>query len=358
MLLSRTLDERTWILNRQGRGAFTISGQGHEAAQVGSAFAFQPGLDVLFPYYRDVAVVLTFGMTPRDLMLGFFARANDPSSGGRQMPNHFNCGRLKIMSVSSPVATQIPQATGAALAAKLRNEPAVVAVYFGEGCTSSGAFHEGLNFASIHQLPVVFICENNGWAISVPREKQMAVASVAERAAAYRMPGVTVDGTDPLAVYGVTSEAVERARSGGGPTLIDCQVFRLLPHSSDDDDRRYRDADEIELARRRDPLQIFRLILQERGILDAPQDETLRQRAADIVDEAVTFAEASPEPDPATLGRFVYAEAASGEETCLTRRRGERGEEDLDYLSAASASPREATSPPPFLDVMLAGVRR
>ncbi len=307
MLLSRTLDERMWLLNRQGRGSFTISCQGHEAAQVGSAFAFRSGQDVIFPYYRDVGVVLTLGMTPRDLMLAFFARAADPSSGGRQMPNHFASAAHKIMSVSSPVATQIPQAAGAALAIKIRHEPSVVAVYFGEGCTSSGHFHEGLNFASIHRLPVVFICENNGWAISVPREKQMAVPTVAERAAAYGMPGVAVDGTDPIAVYEATALAAERAQSGGGPTLIDARVCRLTAHSSDDDDRRYRSPEEIELARRQDPLDLFRRTLQERQILDNAVEDELRQRATTLVDEAVAFAEASPEPSPDTLRLHVYA---------------------------------------------------
>lgn len=307
MLLSRVLDERMWLLNRQGRGAFTISCQGHEAAQVGSAFAFRPGQDVIFPYYRDVGVVLTLGMTPRDLMLAFFARAADPSSGGRQMPNHFASAAHKIMSVSSPVATQIPQAAGAALAIKIRREPSVVAVYFGEGCTSSGHFHEGLNFASVHRLPVVFICENNGWAISVPREKQMAVPTVAERATAYGMPGVAVDGTDPIAVYEATAQAVERAQSGGGPTLIDARVCRLTAHSSDDDDRRYRSPEEIELARRQDPLDLFRQALQKRQILDNAIEDELRQRATTLVDEAVAFAEASPEPSPDTLRLHVYA---------------------------------------------------
>jgi len=313
MLLSRTLDERTWLLNRQGRGSFTISCQGHEAAQVGSAFALRSGQDVVFPYYRDVGVVLTLGMTARDLMLAFFARAADPASGGRQMPNHFGSVPHKIMSVSSPVATQIPQAAGAALAIKIRHESAVVAVYFGEGCTSSGHFHEGLNFASVHRLPVIFLCENNGWAISVPREKQMGVATVAERAAAYGMPGVSVDGTDALAVYSATIQALERARAGGGPTLIDARVYRLTPHSSDDDDRRYRSSEELALAHRRDPLDLFRQALQERQILDRTGDEELRQQATAAVDEAVAFAEASPEPAPDSLHLHVYREpVASG----------------------------------------------
>jgi 2-oxoisovalerate dehydrogenase E1 component alpha subunit len=308
MLLSRLLDERFWILNRQGRAPFTISCQGHEGAQIGSAFAFQPGRDVIFPYYRDLGVVLTLGMTARELMLAFFARAADPASGGRQMPNHFGAVDRKIMSVSSPVATQITQAAGAALAAKIRHEPSVVACYFGEGCTSSGHFHEGLNFASVHRLPVVFICEDNGWAISVPREKQMAVASVAERACAYRMPGVDVDGSDPQAVYHEVSLAVERARSGGGPTLIDARVYRLTPHSSDDDDKRYRPPEEMELARRGDPLPVFTRALRERGLVDLEQEQSLRAEAAAIVDDALAFAESSPDPDPSTLQMHVFKE--------------------------------------------------
>jgi 2-oxoisovalerate dehydrogenase E1 component alpha subunit len=306
MLLSRLLDERMWILNRQGRVPFTVSCQGHEGAQVGSAFALQPDHDLVFPYYRDVGVVLSVGMTARDLMLGFLSRAADPSSGGRQMPNHFASVQHRVVSVSSPVATQITQAVGAALAEKIRHGSAVAAVYFGEGCTSAGHFHEGMNFASIHRLPVIFLCENNGWAISVPREKQMAVATVAERATAYRMPGVEVDGSDPQAVYRVTAEAVERARAGGGPTLIDARVCRLTAHTSDDDDRRYRAAEEIESARRRDPLVQFRRTLQEAGVLDAQSEDEMRKRASAVVDDALTFAEASPDPDPSTLHLHVY----------------------------------------------------
>lgn len=306
MLLSRLLDERMWILNRQGRAPFTISCQGHEAAQVGSAFALTPGTDVVFPYYRDVGVVLTMGMTPRDLMLAFFARAADPASGGRQMPNHFSSPEHKIISVSSPVATQITQAAGTALASKIRGEPAVTAVYFGEGCTSSGHFHEGLNFASIHHLPVVFICQNNGWAISVPREKQMPVRSVAERASAYHMPGVEVDGCDPRAVYLASKEAVDRARAGRGPTLIDARVCRLTPHSSDDDDRRYRPAEELDLAKKRDPLVVFRRSLEEAGLMNTRSEAELAAKATEIVDDAVAFAESSPEPDPSTLHLHVY----------------------------------------------------
>ncbi len=229
MVLSRAVDERAWTLNRQGRAAFAISCQGHEAAQVGSAYPLRRGVDVLLPYYRDVGVVLSAGVTPRELMLAQLARADDPASGGRQMPNHFGHPAHRIFTRGSPVGVQIPQAAGAALAIRLKREPGIVVTWFGEGSTSEGDFHEGLNFAGIHRLPVVFICENNHWAISVPSHRQMPVASVAERAAAYGFPGVAVDGTDVLAVYAAAREAADRARRGDGPTLIDAQVYRLAP---------------------------------------------------------------------------------------------------------------------------------
>lgn len=318
MVLSRTADERMWILNRQGRAAFVISCQGHEAAQVGSARALRPGQDLFLPYYRDVGVVLSVGMTVREVMLGFLARAEDPSSGGRQMPNHWGHREHRILTGSSVVATQILHAAGAALAAKMRGEPSVVAVYFGDGCTSEGDFHEGLNFAGLYHLPVVFVCENNGWAISVPREKQMPTATVAERAAAYGFPGVVVDGTDVLAVYEATRAAADRARRGEGPTLIDAQTIRMTAHSSDDDDRVYRGADKEE-ARRRDPVERFRSYLLDQGILSADRDAELRRRAAAEVDEAVELAERSPLPRPESLHDHVYAAPAASRPSVADR---------------------------------------
>ncbi|MBI3966041.1 MAG: thiamine pyrophosphate-dependent dehydrogenase E1 component subunit alpha, partial [Chloroflexi bacterium] len=199
LLLARGLDDRMWLLNRQGKANFVISCNGHEASQVGTAWALRPGVDWVYPYYRDLGVILPLGMTPREVMLAVFARADDPSSGGRQMAGHWGKRDLKIVSVSSPVGTQIPQAAGTAYASKLFGSDEVTAVYFGEGTTSQGDFHEGLNFASIHRLPVVFICENNAYAISTPQRLEMAVGSVADRAPAYGMPGVSVDGNDVLA---------------------------------------------------------------------------------------------------------------------------------------------------------------
>jgi 2-oxoisovalerate dehydrogenase E1 component alpha subunit len=307
MALSRAVDDRLWLLQRQGKVPFMVTGQGHEAAQVGSAYALRPGEDWVLPYYRDLGVVLTLGMTPRDVFLDAFARADGPSSGGRQMPAHYSSPRLNVASVSSPVGTQIPQATGVALAAKVKGERTVAVSYFGEGATSKGDFHEAMNFAAIQKLPAIFFCENNGWAISVPASKQMPVARVADRASAYGMPGVTVDGTDVLAVYGATRTAVERARAGEGPTLIEARLYRLAPHTSDDDERRYRSEAEIAEARQHDPLPRYERALRARGVLNDTLLAEIRERVAREMAEAERFAEASPPPRPEDATLHVYA---------------------------------------------------
>ena len=306
MLLARALSERMWILNRMGRAPFAITCDGHEACQVASAYALNAGRDFVLPYYRDIGVVLTVGMTPREIMLGFLAKAADPSSGGRQMPNHFGHSKLRIISGSSVVATQIPHAAGIALATKLRGEKDVSIVYFGDGATSEGDFHEALNFAGVHRLPVIFFCENNGYAISVPLEQQMAIENVSERAHGYGMPGVTVDGNDVLAVFSATHQAVERARGGGGPTLLEAKVFRLLPHSSDDDQRRYRSKAEIEEAEAHDPIPRFQAYLEEKGFLTSAQNDEINSRVAAEVDDATDHAEASPLPRPEDALTEIY----------------------------------------------------
>jgi 2-oxoisovalerate dehydrogenase E1 component alpha subunit len=304
MLLARKLDERMWVLHRQGKVAFHISGIGQEAAQVGLAFSLKPGYDWVHPYYRDIALVLSLGMQPRHLMLALFAKREDPSSAGRQMPSHFSYRRLKIVTGSSPVATQIPQAAGIALAAKLRGEDTVVVASFGEGSTSEGDFHEGLNWAGVHQLPVLFFCQNNQYAISVPLDHQMAVRNVADRAAGYGMPGITVDGNDVLAVYQAAYEAVEHARSGRGPTLLEARTYRLVPHSSDDDDRSYRSREEVETWKKRDPILRFETYLEEHGILEAELKEETLERAMAEIDDATRYAENAPDPKPEdALGR-------------------------------------------------------
>ncbi len=309
MLMARTVDQRMWIMNRQGRGPFAISCQGHEAAQVGSAFALTAGRDWICPYYRDAGAAITLGVSLLDIMLAFCAKAEDPFGGGRQLPNHYSSRRLRILSGSSSVGSQIPHASGIGLAAKLKGEKLAVLTYFGEGATSTGDFHAGLNFASIHKLPVIFFAENNGWAISVPTAKQMNLDSVADRAPGYGVPGVAVDGTDILAVYQVTRAAVDRCLAGEGPTLIDAQVYRPLPHSSDDDDSLYLPPGLKESFQDRDPIERFSAELCAMGIWDRDRDSQLRQQIQLEVNEAASYAESRPEPDPADLWSHVYSDS-------------------------------------------------
>lgn len=306
--LARALDERMWQLNRAGRAPFVVSGQGHEAAQVGAAFALDRTRDFLLPYYRDLALCLVWGLSPRDIMMGALQRAADPTSGGRQMPAHYGSARLRIVSGSSVVATQLPQATGTAYAAKLRGTGQVSFVCFGEGGSSEGDFHEACNFAGIHALPVIFFCENNRYAISVPQSLQMAIDNVADRAAGYGFPGVVVDGTDPIAVHATVAEAADRARRGDGPTLVEAKVYRFTPHSSDDDDRSYRAQEEVEAWRAHDPLSRFEARLRQVGALDDAAVAEFRGAVKTEVDAATDEAEAAPLPDPATFERYVYAE--------------------------------------------------
>ena len=306
--LARAVDERMWILNRAGRIPFVISGQGHEGAQVAMAWPLQKGHDWIAPFYRSIATCLTFGMSPRDIMTAQYATANDPSSGGRQMPGHYGSHEHNLVSVSSPVATQLLHAVGIALAAKIRRTGQVALTIMGEGSSNQGDVHEGLNFAAIHKLPFVFVVENNGYAISVPMARQVAGSSVWERAAGYGIPGVVVDGSDVLACYAAAREAVERARAGEGPTLIEARVTRLTAHSSDDQQTKYRSEEELKAEKTRDPLPRFREQLQEAGILT---DEILSRLATEIlmaVDDATEYAEAQPDPDPSTALDWVYAE--------------------------------------------------
>jgi 2-oxoisovalerate dehydrogenase E1 component alpha subunit len=306
--LTRALDERMWVLNRAGRIPFVISGQGHEGAQVGIAWPLRKGHDWIAPFYRSIATCLTFGMSARDIMTAQYATANDPSSGGRQMPGHYGSHEHNLVSVSSPVATQLLHAVGIALAAKIRKTGQVALTTMGEGSSNQGDVHEGLNFAAIHKLPFIFVVENNGYAISVPAAKEVSVEDVADRASGYGIPGVVVDGADVLACYKAAKEAVDRARSGGGPTLIEAKVTRLTAHSSDDQQTKYRSEEELAAERSRDPLPRFRSELRDAGVLT---DEVEKRVSADItaaVDDATEYAESQPDPDPSTAMRWVFAE--------------------------------------------------
>ncbi|MDZ5471078.1 thiamine pyrophosphate-dependent dehydrogenase E1 component subunit alpha (plasmid) [Bacillus sp. 31A1R] len=308
MLLARRIDERMWLLNRAGKIPFVISCQGQEAAQVGAAFALDRQKDYVLPYYRDMGVVLTFGMTATDLMLSGFAKAEDPNSGGRQMPGHFGQRKNRIVTGSSPVTTQVPHAVGVALAGKMEGKDLVTFVTFGEGSSNQGDFHEGANFAGVHKLPVIFMCENNKYAISVPIEKQLACENVSDRAIGYGMPGFTVDGNDPLEVYKVVKEAADRARRGEGPTLVETISYRLTPHSSDDDDRAYRAQEEVAEAKAKDPIITFATYLTEVGVLDEAKAKEINDRIAKMVNEATDYAENAPYAAPEHALKYVYAD--------------------------------------------------
>ncbi|MFL5673735.1 MAG: thiamine pyrophosphate-dependent dehydrogenase E1 component subunit alpha [Chloroflexota bacterium] len=306
--LARAVDERMWILNRAGRIPFVISGQGHEGAQVAIAWPLKRGHDWIAPFYRSIATCLTFGMSARDIMTAQYATASDPSSGGRQMPGHYGSHEHNLVSVSSPVATQLLHAVGIALAAKIRKTGQVAMTSMGEGSSNQGDVHEGLNFAAIHKLPFVFVVENNGYAISVPLAKQVSVANVADRAAGYGIPGVVVDGADVLACYAAARDAVARARAGDGPTLIEAKVTRLTAHSSDDQQTKYRDAAELAAEREHDALPRFRGELRDAGVLTEGIEARLTAEIAAAVEDATEYAESQPDPDPGGATRFVYHE--------------------------------------------------
>jgi len=307
MWKSRKFDERSLLMQRAGKIAFHVSGYGQEAAQVGAAFALNKEKDYFLPYYRDYAFVLSVGMTLKDLMLAAFAKAEDPNSGGRQMPGHFSHRKLRIVTGSSPVTTQVPHAVGFALASKMRGEGAVAFTTFGEGSSNQGDFHEGLNFAGVHKLPVIFMCENNQYAISIPFHKQSA-GKIADRALGYGFPGVQVDGTNPLDVYAVVKQAHDRALRGEGPTLIEAIMYRIMPHSTSDDDMLYRSKEEVESNRQRDPLPNFKKYLMDCGIWNEEQDAALLEDIKREVNEATSYADAAPYPSGSDLTKHVYGD--------------------------------------------------
>lgn len=306
--LARAVDDRMWALQRSGKAAFVISGQGHEGAQVGTVYALNTEKDWLVPFYRSVAAVLTKGMPAAEIFLIQLGKAPDPSSGGRQMPGHYGHRHYKILSTSSPVATQCLHAAGIAYAAKVRQTGEIALTELGDGSTSEGDFGEALNFAAIHRLGVIFVVENNGYAISVPLSKQMAVPNVAARAAGFGMAGVTVDGSHVLHAYAAARDAAARARRGEGPTLLEVMVPRLTAHSSDDQQEKYRPADEIARDRARDPVHVFTEELRGWGILSDVREREILSRIQHEIDLGTEMAEEAALPDPATAARWVYAE--------------------------------------------------
>lgn len=306
MVMQRTLDNRGFQLNRQGKIPFATGSEGHEGIHAGAALAFERGQDVLVPYYRDMGLCIAVGMDPLQVLLSMFARGNDVSAG-RQFPNHYSNHALGLLSISSIIAAHCPHAVGAAYAMKLRRESGrAVLCTFGDGATSEGEWHESMNFAAVHRLPIVFLCENNEWAISTPRANQMAVERIALKAEGYGMPGITVDGADPLATYAVMKEALDRARSGDGPTLVEATCYRFLSHTTDDDDRTYRTRDQIEEHRHLDPLPRFERLLLDARVITSDDVAQLKRDVLAEVNRVTDEAEALPYPEPGDMYRNVY----------------------------------------------------
>ncbi len=307
MALCRAIDERIWMLNRQGKVPIAASSQGHEAAQLGSLLAAEKDGDCfLFPYYRDLALKFAAGLTAEEVMRSFMGKSGDPYSNGRQFPLQGADLPRKIIQISNVVAAGLTQSVGYAMACQMRGERTVVLVYFGDGASSQGETHEAMNFAAVHKLPVVFICENNRYAISVPQRKQMNVEEVASRAAGYGFNGFAIDGMDFIGCYEATREAINSARTQG-PVLLEMKVERFMSHTTDDDDRRYRPAEEVAQARQRDPLVSLGRLLLEHGILTQEQMDAAAADALAAVDAATDAADSASPPDVSTLHHMVYS---------------------------------------------------
>jgi 2-oxoisovalerate dehydrogenase E1 component alpha subunit len=307
MCMAKALDDRMHILVKQGRAPFVGSSRGHEGIQVASTAAIGPE-DWLVPHYRGLANALVRGLTMKEWMLAVFAKAGDPLSAGRNIPGGcYSYHKLRIAPVSQVVASWIPKAAGIAYAAKLQKQDVVVLCTFGDGATSQGEFHEGVNFAAVHRLPVVFVCENNSYAISVPIRLQTANPNIADRAAGYGIPGVTVDGTDVPASYSVAKEAVARARSGEGPTLIDAKIWRINSHTSEDNQTKYRSREEMEEAARHDPITRFTAWLIERRWITAEAAAEVQSESDREASDAADWAEQQPDPLPEDALKNVFA---------------------------------------------------
>lgn len=310
MLLARRMDEKQLILLKQGKCFFHIGGSGHEAAQVAAASALRPGYDWFFPYYRDIGLSLHLGLTPEEVFLAAFHRAEDPMTGARQMPSHFGKKELRIITQSSPTGTQYLQAVGVGLAAKKEKGGEVVYVSGGEGSTSEGEFFEAVNWAAREAIPVIFFIQDNKYAISVPVTQQTAGASIYEATKGFNgLERSHVDGTNFVETYHAVLKAVERARNGAGPTLIVADVVRLLPHSSSDDHAKYRSKDDIERDKAKDPLPKMANFLIEQGYLTDKEATEMQEEVKRLVDAAADWAEARPLPEASTVEAHVYGQA-------------------------------------------------
>jgi 2-oxoisovalerate dehydrogenase E1 component alpha subunit len=306
LVTTRIVDERLLMLQRQGRIGFHVGSLGEEAAIVGPAYALLPQ-DWLFPCYREFGAALVRGLSFERLMDNVFGNAGDVVKG-RQMPDHYTYRQGNFASTSSPVGTQIPHAVGVAWAAKLRGEDVAALAYFGDGATSTGDFHSGMNFAAVFRVPAIFLCRNNGWAISTPSTRQAAIATLAERAIAYGVRSVRVDGNDVLALVAVTREARERGMRGQGPTLIEAVTYRMGAHTSTDDPHRYRAERDLKPWVERDPIERMRRYLTRRGDWSQLLEDDLRAEVDGRLRQAVAAAEATRMPSLESLHEDVFAE--------------------------------------------------
>lgn len=302
----RLLDEKMLIVQRQGRIGFYGEVKGQEATPIAAGFALDPE-DRVFPGLREGAVMLVRGFPLATYVAQCWGNARDVQKG-RQMPSHFSGRSVNQVSWSSCIGPQVPQAVGAAWAAKLQGQRHIAVGFLGDGATSQADFHHAMNFAGTYKVPVVIVCQNNHWAISVPSSRQSAAPTFASKAVAYGMPGVRVDGNDVLAVYSAIREAAARARRGEGPTFIESVTYRMGAHSSSDDPTRYRSNEEVETWRRRDPIDRFRKYMAHRGLVTDASDEALLRELGDEIGAAINTAEAAGAVARESIFEDVYAE--------------------------------------------------
>jgi pyruvate dehydrogenase E1 component alpha subunit/2-oxoisovalerate dehydrogenase E1 component alpha subunit len=319
MRSNRVAEEKLVNLYRQGKvvgGLYRSLGQ--EATSVGTAYALKKG-DIVGPLIRNLGVVLVMGYSPRDVMTQYMARATSPS-GGKDCNLHFGNPDRGVISPISMLGALVPVMAGIALAGRMQKKDIVTMTWIGDGGTSTGAFHEGINFAAVQKLPLVVVAENNGWAYSTPFKKQTAAKSLVDKAIAYGIPGEQVDGNDVLAVYGVARRAVDLARSGGGPTLIEAMTYRMKGHA-EHDAQAYVPKEELEEWKRRDPIERYARVLIESGDATAEELGAIDRAVIDEIDREAEAAEKSPLPDPAIAFQNVYAKASSESEPAVVRKR-------------------------------------
>jgi 2-oxoisovalerate dehydrogenase E1 component alpha subunit len=319
MIVARRIDDTMWTLRRQGKGHFVVSSAGHEAIGAAAGLAVDQTQDFLAPHYRDLSACLAWGLQPREVMAHYFGRAVDPCTGGRQPYAHWGSTERRILSQEGPQPNVVTHAVGVAFANRRFGSNAVVWIGFGDGGAQKGEVHEAMNFAAIHRLGVVFCVENNLYTQSVPLRLESSVVDLSVRAAGYGMPGVSVDGMDLLAVTAAAQTAVDRARAGDGPSLIEARAYRYMPNTSNDDDTRYRSRAEVDEWRQRDPIPRLRAHLLSHGVAEQVLT-TLEEDASDEVAEAATWAEAQPEAQPEDVLLHTWADAPVATQSWMRAR--------------------------------------